>query len=84
MGIDAPEMKSKCEEERIGAIKAKERMESLVGEGDITLTHIKKDKYGGRVVANIILPNGKDVSDIMLKEKLARPYDGSHKKSWCE
>ena len=49
----------------------------------IELKNIKDDKYLGRIDANVILPDGRDVGDILIKEQLARPYNGGKRHSWC-
>ena len=50
----------------------------------VELSQIDDDKYLGRIDARVALPDGRDVSEIMIHEKLARPYDGGARQSWCE
>lgn len=40
------------------------------------------DKFGGRVLGDIILPDGKSVADIMISEGYARSYNGDKKTVW--
>ena len=41
------------------------------------------NKYGGRVLGDIHLQNDKRISQIILKEGFAVPYDGGKKFDWC-
>lgn len=40
------------------------------------------DKFGGRVLGDIILPDGKSVVEIMIAEGYGRPYNGEKKIPW--
>ena len=85
--VDAPELKGKCEEEIALALIAKKFVESQIGE-QVFLYDISLDKYGGRVVAKVGFfdkntGERKDLSEELLKQKLAMPYGGGSKKSWC-
>ena len=84
-GIDAPEIGSHahCDFERDKADQAKAYLASLIADRDVKLTAIETDKYGGRVDARIVLDDGRDVSDLMLKKRLAMAYDGGRKTPWC-
>ncbi len=84
-GIDAPEIGSHahCDFERGKADDAKAYLESLIGDRDVQLTDIRNDKYGGRVDARILLADGRDVSELMLKQNLAMAYGGGRKTPWC-
>lgn len=84
-GIDAPEIgaHAHCVSERGKADQAKAYLASLIEDRDIKLTRIKDDKYGGRVDARIVLADGRDVSNLMLKRHLAMAYDGGRKTPWC-
>jgi len=41
------------------------------------------DKYGGRVLGDIIL-DGKSLREMLIANGLARPYFGDKKETWCE
>ena len=82
LGIDTPEMAGRCESERVGAVKAKIRTADLVRDG-VVLSDISHDKYAGRVLAQVLLPDGSSLADILIEEGLARPYDGGRRESWC-
>lgn len=82
-GIDAPEINGKCESEKVLAVKAREFLVELIrGAGMVTLENVEQDKYGGRVVADILLDGLPAANELMLHE-LARPYDGGTRLGWC-
>jgi micrococcal nuclease len=79
-GIDAPELKSKCEASRLAGIDAQNALEALAAQSNhIHLTRISGDKYFGRIVADVILSDGKNVADDLLVAGLVRIYDGGRK-----
>ena len=82
-GIDTPEMHGKCEEEKALAREAKMFVESLLSQAqDIHLVGAKRGKYF-RIVARVEA-DGQDVSDLLIQEGLAVPYEGRTKvKEWC-
>ncbi len=83
--VDTPEMNGKCETEIKRAHMARERLMNLAPRGTVVeLRNIKDDKYPGRIDANVILPDGRDVGNILIKEKHGRPYSGGRRASWCE
>lgn len=77
-GIDAPEMKSKCEGARRAALRAKQALAHFAG-GRIRLTNISGDKYFGRIVADVIVDDVTDIASTMIGSGLARSYDGGRK-----
>lgn len=85
INVDTPELNGDCDAEIAAAHRAKERLEDLLPiESIVDLQNIKDDKYLGRIDANVILPDGRDVGGVLVKEKLARRYNGGRRKSWCE
>lgn len=82
-GIDAPEMKSRCEGERAAALHARAVLAELIGRGAISISNIGGAKYYGRVLADVATGDGAAVSDIMLERNLVRPYRGGKRRSWC-
>lgn len=82
--IDTPEMNGKCEIEKRRARIARERLIKLIPRGTVVeLKNIKDDKYIGRIDANVILPDGRDVGRVLINEKLGRPYSGGKRAGWC-
>lgn len=82
--IDAPEPSGACAAERDLAREARARLIALAGEGRVILSDVGPDKYFGRVVGRIILPDGRDAGRLMLDAGLARPYRGGRRGGWCE
>ena len=83
--IDTPEMSGECASEIQMAIAAKNRLAELIPVGTVVeLSQVKDDKYLGRIDARVKTASGLDISDIMVRENLARRYDGKRRKSWCE
>ena len=85
MGIDTPEhgFRAKCPAEAALADKAtafvKERMAAA---GSIKVTIRQFDKYGGRVLGDVLL-DGVSIGDMLIGAGLARAYHGEAKSSWC-
>lgn len=86
-GIDTPEHggRAKCAREAALADRASAATRAALPEGAaIRISGIEPDKYGGRVVAHVTAPDGRDLGAALIAAGLARPYDGGHKSSWCE
>lgn len=79
-GIDAPELKSKCERLREAGLDAQRALEALTAQSrKIQLTHISGDKYFGRIVADVVLSDGRSAGGDLLLAGFVRPYDGGRK-----
>src|SRR5215467_7069842 len=72
-GIDAPEMKARCAEERTRAEAARDALAGILAEGALTVIRVGLDKYGGRVLADAATGRTPDVSQALLDKGLARP-----------
>ncbi len=84
LGIDTPEIKAECSQEKELALKGREfANQAFRSAKKIEFKDLKWDKYGGRVLSNVYL-DGVLYSDSIIKEGLARSYDGGKKISWCE
>jgi endonuclease YncB( thermonuclease family) len=82
-GIDAPELKARCPEERAKAEAARNALASILDQGGVTVAQVSNDKYGGRVLATAGTRQTPDVSAAMLAKGFARPYAGGHRGTWC-
>ena len=81
-GIDAPERRARCEAERRLAAAATERLGSLMAEG-VRLHTTGQDRYG-RALAVVRDPKGEDLGAVLVREGLARPYQGrGPREGWC-
>jgi micrococcal nuclease len=83
LGIDTPEMNSNVALVKAKAIKARDRVFSLLPVGAKILLKTEKsdpnDKYGGRYLAAVITADNVSVGDLLIAEGLALPYDGGVK-----
>ena len=82
-GIDAPEEHARCSREKTMADAATRKLAELA-QGEVRLTNVENDKYGGRVIADVLMPDGTAVAAAMLSSGLVRPYDGGERRPWCE
>jgi len=84
LGIDTPEIRAKCEEEKKLALQARELANKLFRAAEkIEFANLKWDKYGGRVLVDVYL-DGELYSQKLIDAGLARPYDGGTKTPWCD
>lgn len=81
-GIDAPELRARCEAERAGAEAARDFVTALLGQGAVTLHAVSRGKYSGRVIADVTV-DGVDLAAALLAAGHARPYDGGARAGWC-
>jgi len=83
-GIDAPEMKARCGEERVKAEAARDALRAILDQGEVGITRVTLDKYGGRVVADASTLATPDVSAALFGAGVARRYSGGRREGWCE
>jgi endonuclease YncB( thermonuclease family) len=86
IGIDTPESTylAKCPSELAKGLAAKAFLTNFViGHPTMTISKLKWDKYGGRIDAVVII-NGINVGDEMIRQGFAKPYTGTGPKpDWC-
>jgi endonuclease YncB( thermonuclease family) len=82
--IDTPEIRTKCKREKALGRNAKRLVTSLLKNAKtIELRNVSRGKYF-RIVGDLIA-DGKNVGDILVKNKLAVRYDGGKKTfDWCK
>jgi endonuclease YncB( thermonuclease family) len=80
-GIDAPELHAACPRERALATAARDLLENLLAGGAVLLTQVAHDKYAGRAVAEVWLPDGRSPAPLLLTAGLAAGYGQPH--DWC-
>ena len=85
-GIDTPEIRGKCEEEKQLAQDAKAWVENRFPPGTwVLLENVEDDKYSGRVVADVYLSPDMSLGQMLLDDGQAVEYYGTGpKKNWCE
>ncbi|MEM5470814.1 thermonuclease family protein [Hoeflea sp. AS60] len=83
-GIDTPEKRSRCPNERAAALLARTELERLVtGFSTVQLINVSGGKYYGRVLADMTAGT-RDIASAMLASGLARPYaGGKREKAEC-
>jgi endonuclease YncB( thermonuclease family) len=84
-GVDTPEKgaRAKCPQENERAQLASRYTTQLIQQGGrIQVTLYSWDKFGGRVLGDIIV-NGQSVRAGLIQNGLAREYYGEAKTSWC-
>jgi endonuclease YncB( thermonuclease family) len=83
LGVNAPELSGACEAERRLAEEARRFLADRVEGRPVILRKIALDKFGGRVLA-VVEDGGGDLAAALLAARLATPYDGGRRGSWCE
>ena len=84
-GVDTPEKghRAQCPQEAQRAELASNYTKQLIAQGGkIQVTLYAWDKFGGRVLGDIIV-NGQSVRAGLIANGLAREYYGDAKQSWC-
>ena len=83
LGVDTPEMRGKCQSEKLAARRAKQHTVALLRSAKvIELTNMQRGKYF-RILANVII-DGKSLGDSLVSNGLARIYDGGKRGGWCD
>jgi len=81
-GIDTPEIRGKCQEEKEGAIAARDFLRELLARAArIDLVDVMRGKFF-RIVATV-RADGVDVAAALVKNGLGRPYGGGKREGWC-
>ena len=82
-GIDTPEIRGKCPEERLMALDARALVEKTGGDDEVFLHDVRYGKFARRVVARVSSAHSAGFATALLQSGLARPYDGGKRLSWC-
>jgi len=81
-GIDTPELRGKCPQEKTQAKLAKQfTVKHLRSGKEITLKNIKRGKYF-RLIADVYV-DGINLAEQLIKHNHAIEYHGKTKKNWC-
>jgi micrococcal nuclease len=87
-GIDTAETRkppAKCIKEiRLGKIAKAEMQRRIAIGSDVQITWTGQHEKYGRVLANVMLPDGKDWATEMIRLGMAVSYDGGKKSNWCK
>lgn len=80
-GLDAPEMRAGCPEEKILAIKSRDSLTTFLAAAKrIDLIDLRRGHFE-RFRATVMI-DGKDAAAIMIAAGLARPWRG-RRENWC-
>jgi len=82
-GIDAPELKARCIEERVKAEAAQAALRAMLAQGQVGITAVTLDKYAGRVLAEASTFSTANVAAALLDAGYVRPYAGARRETWC-
>ena len=82
-GVDAPELKARCDNERVKPEAATAVLRTLLSDRDISIWNVGPDKYFGRIVAEAGTPRTPDISNALIAKGVARAYAGGHRDGWC-
>ena len=77
-GIDAPELKARCADERAQAEAARDALRAILDQGEVGIARVTLDKYGGRVVADASTRATPDVSAALLDAGAGAPLRRRH------
>jgi len=84
LGIDTPEIRGDCTEEKELALEGREVANNLFRNAEkIEFRGYKWDKYGGRILTEVYLDD-QNYAELLMIAGLARPYYGGTKTSWCD
>jgi len=85
-GVDTPEkgFRAQCPSEAERGLAASEFTKKVINASKQRLVTIMSwDKYGGRVLGDIIL-DGQSLRALLIQNGYAREYYGEAKQSWCQ
>jgi micrococcal nuclease len=81
-GVDTPEIRGKCSQEKFKAILAKEYLKKSLDKANcIILKNLERGKYF-RVLADLYI-DGENIADKLLSQNLAVKYQGGKKHNFC-
>jgi len=85
-GVDTPEkgFRGQCDKEKsMGEAASKFTKDAVAKAKKTQINLMGWDKYGGRVLGDVIL-DGKSLRFMLIEKGYAREYYGDAKQSWCE
>lgn len=85
-GVDTPEkgFRAQCESEKARGEAATAFTKKVITESKTARVAIADwDKFGGRVLGDIILDNNVSLRALLIQNGFAREYYGEAKQSWC-
>ncbi|HZD90144.1 MAG TPA: thermonuclease family protein [Pseudolabrys sp.] len=61
----------------------RDALAQILSQGDVGVSDVGQDKYGGRVDASVSTADTRDVSQALLAGGYARAYHGGRRGRWC-
>lgn len=86
-GVDTPEkgFRAKCESEAKRGAEATAFTKKVINDSKTAKVGIMEwDKFGGRVLGDIILDDKQSLRTLLIQNGFAREYYGDAKQSWCQ
>jgi len=84
LGVDTPELRGACGEERNLATRSRAFTARLAETGaEISLSDIQLGKFAGRVLARVVAAGGVDIGQALIDAGLVHPYRDGRRASWC-
>ena len=84
VGIDTPEIRSgkdKLPQEKVAELIARDHVRSILGEyAKVKL--VDWDKFGGRMLAEVYMPDGTNLASNLVAAGYAKAYYGEKKQQW--
>ncbi|MGO7266127.1 thermonuclease family protein [Rhizobium johnstonii] len=84
-GINAPELKGECREEKVRALRARARLAQLLEKAQIDIERSGYDRY--RRTLAFVAVEGEAVGDVLMREGLSRKWVqqyGGQAEPWCQ
>jgi endonuclease YncB( thermonuclease family) len=86
LGVDTPEKapRAKCASEAERGERATAfTKQAIQNARRVEIELVSWDKFGGRVLGDVIIDGKHRLSQLLIDNQLARPYHGEAKTSWC-
>ncbi len=82
-GIDTPEIRGKCPQEKVQALAARDFLQSFLQQKPLSLTDCERGKYF-RIICNVYAEQT-DIASLLINKGLAHHYNGQAKRiDWCK
>tara|TARA_Y100000389_G_C17433660_1_gene504212 strand:+ start:810 stop:1277 length:468 start_codon:yes stop_codon:yes gene_type:complete len=80
-GLDTPELRTKDLLEKALGYRARDRVRELCLDKEVSVWLLQFEKYG-RTMVRVTLDDGRDLSRLLIDERLAQEYGGQTKLPW--
>lgn len=80
-GVDTPEIRGKCDAEKLKALDAKRFTVAFLASGKVQLRNLRRGKYF-RIISDVYVGD-RSLATELIHAGLARPYNGGTRQGWC-